>query len=137
MATQIDDAWKLTVLWADPNQTQAIQDAQRGDPDNLPEPVPPGQQFLLARVSVTRTDSEPASFSPYSLDLVASDGTVYDDAGPSCGTLLDVLEAFDVPEGTTVTGNVCWKIASTQVSKVLLFYDDPFSGIKTYFSLGL
>jgi hypothetical protein len=134
---QIDEGWKLAVLWADPNQTQAIQDAQRGDPDNLPEPVPPGFQFLLARVSVTRTDPEAASFSPYSLDLLTTDGTLYDDAGPACGTLLDGLEADDVPDGVTVTGNVCWKIASAQVSKIQMLYTDPFAGLETYFALGL
>ena len=134
---QIDDGWQLTVLWADPNQTQAILDAQRGDPDNLPEPPPPGFQFLLARVSVTRTDAEAASFSPYSLDLVAADGTVYDDAGPACGTLLDGLDATDVPDGATATGNVCWDIESGDVGRLLLFYTDPFTGTPTFFALGL
>jgi hypothetical protein len=134
---QIDDGWKLVVDWADPNQTQAILDAQRGDPDNLPEPPPPGLQYLLARVSLTRTDSVPASFSPYSLDLLAADGTVYDDAGPACGTLLDALDATEVPDAQTVSGTVCWKLASTHVSKVLMFYTDPFTGESIYFSLGL
>ena len=136
-AAQIDEGWQLSVLWADPNQTEAILDAQRGDPDNLPEPPPPGSQYLLARVSVTRTDSEPATFSPYSLDLLAADGTVYDDAGPGCGTLLDELDATDVPDGETVTGYVCWKLATSNVSKLLMFYTDPFSGLPIYFSLGL
>jgi hypothetical protein len=136
-AAQVDDGWRLTVVWADPNQTQAILDAQRGDPDNLPEPPPPGFQFLLARVSVTRTDPEPATFSPYSLDLLAAGGTVYDDLGPACGTLLDELDATDVADGDTVTGNVCWKLATSDLSKVLMFYTDPFTGLPTYFSLGL
>jgi hypothetical protein len=134
---QIDDGWRLVVNWADRNQTRPILDAQRGDPDNLPEPPRPGFQYLLARVTVTRTDPEPASFSPSSLDLLADDGTVYDDAGPACGTLLDGLDATDVPEGQTVSGTVCWKLAGTQVNKVLMFYTDPFSGAPTYFSLGL
>jgi hypothetical protein len=134
---QIDDGWRLEVNWADPNQTQAILDAQRGDPDNLPEPPLPGFQYLLARVTLTRTDSEPASFSPYSLDLLADDGTVYDDAGPACGTLLDGLDATEVPEGEKATGTICWKIAGAHVSKVLMFYTDPFSGEPIYFSLGL
>jgi hypothetical protein len=134
---QGDDGWKLKVVWADPNQTEAILDAQRGDPDDPPEPPPPGSQFLLARVSVTRTDSEPASFSPYSLDLLAADGAVYDDAGPTCGTLLDELNATDVPDGATVTGDVCWELASSRVSRVLMSYTNPFTGVPTYFSLGL
>ena len=134
---QIDDGWRLAVVWADPNQTEAILDAQRGDPDNLPEPPPAGTQFLLARVSVTRTDSEPGTFSPYSLDLLAADGTIYDEAGPACGTLLDGLDATDVPEGETITGNVCWKLATSHVSRLLMVYTDPFSGTDTYFSLGL
>jgi hypothetical protein len=134
---RIDDGWRLAVDWADPNQTQAILDAQRGDPDNLPEPPLPGFQYLLARVTLTRTDSEPASFSPYSLDLLAADGTVYDDAGPACGTLLDGLDATEVPEGQKVTGTVCWKISGAHVSQVLMFYTDPFSGEPIYFSLGL
>jgi hypothetical protein len=134
---QIDDGWWLLVDWADPNQTQAILDAQRGDPDNLPEPPLPGFQYLLARVSVTRTDSEPASFSPYSLDLLAADGTIYDDAGPACGTLLDALDATEVADQQTVSGTVCWKLASAHVSKVLMFYTDPFTGEPIYFSLGL
>ena len=136
---QIDDGWRLVLDWADPNQTQAILDAQRGDPDNLPEPPAPGYQFLLAHVTVTRTDPDPASFSPYSLDLLAEDGTVYDEGGraSSCGTLLDGLDATDVPDGQTASGTVCWKLASSQVSKVMMFYVDPFSGASTYFSLGL
>lgn len=136
-AVQIDDGWTLAVQWADPNQTQAILDAQRGDPDNLPEPPPFGQQYLLARVSVTRVDEEPASFSPYSLDLLAEDGTVYDDAGPACGTLLDGLDAFDVASQQTVSGTVCWKVANSRISRMQMFYTDPFSGSATYFSLGL
>ena len=133
---QIGDGWRLVVDWADPNQTQAILDAQRGDPDNLPEPPLPGFQYLLARVTVTRT-AEPASFSPYSLDLLADDGTLYDDAGPACGTLLDGLDATEVPDGEKATGTVCWKLASADVRKVVMFYTDPFSGESIYFSLGL
>ena len=136
-AFQIDEGWRLTLLWADPNQTQAILDAQRGDPDNLPEPPPPGYQFLLARASVTRTNPEAATFSPYSLDLAAASVTVYDDAGPACGTLVDPLEADQLADGQTATGNVCWKIATTDLGRMLMFYTDPFSGGLTYFSLGL
>jgi hypothetical protein len=133
---QIGDGWRLVVDWADPNQTQAILDAQRGDPDNLPEPPLPGFQYLLARVTVTRT-AELASFSPYSLDLLAEDGTLYDDAGPACGTLLDGLDATEVPDGEKASGTVCWKLASADVRQVLMFYTDPFSGASIYFSLGL
>jgi hypothetical protein len=136
-SAQVDDGWKLEVVWADPNRTQAILDAQRGDPDNPPEPPPPGSQVLLARVSVTRTDAESGTFSPFSLDLLTADGTVYDDAGSACGTLLDGLAADGVREGQTVSGEVCWKLPAIQVSKVLMFYVDPFTGAPTYFSLGL
>jgi len=94
-------------------------------------------QYRVARVAVTRIDDEPAAFSLYSLDLLAEDGTVYDDMGPSCGTLLDGFDAFDVSNGQTVTGNVCWKVGSSRISRMLMFYTDPFAGTATYFSLGL
>ena len=43
----------------------------------------------------------------------------------------------EVPGGETVSGTVCWKLASTHVAKVLMFYTDPFTGEPIYFSLGL
>jgi len=125
------------VLWADPNQTQAILDAQRGDPDSLPEPVPAGHQFLLARVAVTRTAPDPASFSPFSLDLLTAAGNLYDDAGPACGTLIDGLLADELSEGQSATGDVCWKIAISDVHSVLMEYTDPFTGNVTFFALGV
>jgi len=127
----------LALLWADPNQTDAIVAFQRGDPDNLTLPPLPGFQYLLARVSVTRTDAESATFSPYSLDLTTADGRVYDDAGPACGTYMDPLEADDLAQGQAVVGNVCWKIATGDLTKLLMLYTDPFTGSATYFSLGL
>ena len=57
--------------------------------------------------------------------------------GPACGTLLDGLDATEVPDGDKATGTVCWKLASADVRKVLMFYTDPFSGESIYFSLGL
>jgi len=134
---RIDESWRLTLLAADPNQTDAIVAFQRGDPDNLTLPPLPGFQYLLARVSLTRTDTEPATFSPYSLDLTTVDGRIYDDAGPACGTYMDPLEADGVAQGQTAVGNVCWKIATADLQKLLMLYTDPFTGATTYFSLGL
>jgi hypothetical protein len=131
---QVDQGWRVTVLTADANRTEEILDAQRGDPDSPPEPLPDGYQFLLARVTVTRTGADAASFSPYSLELRAASGQSYED---SCGTLLDWLAADDLGEGQSATGDVCWKIASADVGKVLMRYVDPFTGRATYFSLGL
>jgi hypothetical protein len=51
--------------------------------------------------------------------------------------LLDGLDASEVPDGETVSGDVCWKLSSSHVGKVLMFYTDPFMGTDTYFSLGL
>ena len=105
-------------------------------PTTCPSHRYPGSS-TCSRGSPSRGLREPASFSPYSLDLLADDGTLYDDAGPACGTLLDGLDATEVPDGEKATGTVCWKLASADVRKVLMFYTDPFSGESIYFSLGL
>ncbi len=81
---------------------------------------------------MTRTAADAASFSPYSLQLEASSGKSY---GDDCGTLLDGLTTDELSAGQSATGDVCWKIASTDVTKALMKYTDPFTGRATFFSL--
>jgi hypothetical protein len=136
-AMRVDDGWNVTIVSSDPNATQAILDSQRGDPDNLPAPPPPGYQFLVARLTVTRTAPEAATFSPYALDLVSSAGTTYSGGALGCGLIPDALEANDLVDGQTATGNVCWVLPAAEIHGVLADYTDPFTGKDTFFTLGL
>lgn len=133
-AVKIDLNWRLQVLGADPNRTADIVELQRGDPDNPAEPPPPGMQYLLTQVKVTRIAASAGTFSPYSLDLLAASGAQYSSA---CGIYIDPLDANGLTSGVTATGNACWQLASSDISKVLMLYTNPFTGRATYFSLAL
>jgi hypothetical protein len=136
-AAQVDDGWKLTIVSADPNATASILDSQRGDPDNLPSPPPPGYQSLVARVTVARTAPEPATFSQYALDLISTTGASYGGGALSCGLIPDALDATGLTEGQTATGDVCWVLPRAEIHGVLADYTDPFTGNATFFTLGL
>ena len=133
-AVKVDANWRVQVLGADPNRTQEIIALHADDPDNPSPPLSSGMQYLLARVQVTRVSASAGTFSPYSFELRTPAGAHYD-AG--CGTFPEGLDASDLAQDQSATGNACWTLPSGDVGKVSMLYTDPFTGRVTYFSLGL
>jgi hypothetical protein len=129
LAANGGDGWQVGILSATLNANAAIQGA---NPRN-PTPAA-GQQFLLARMHITRTDATPATFNG-SLQLIGSANVAYAPSA-ACGTIPDPLPRPQLVRGSTAIGNVCWQVPAAEVDSLVLFYttqNEPVQRI--YFAL--
>jgi hypothetical protein len=114
-AVKLDGAWRLTV-------NSAIVDA---DPqvEALNPPPPAGAQYALVNVSLTYVGSGSSNVSGYVKYWLGAEGARNGPYSLACTPppldLGEVLEAST--SGQTVTGNLCFEIASSDASTLMLF----------------
>jgi hypothetical protein len=114
----IGGGWRLKVVSAIPNDTRALL------PRDATLAPPAGAQDFLVLVEATYTAG--GSGNPYSLltDLEAegAHSTLYTNGNNGCGSLPSpALGSSDsVFSGQTVSGNICWQIASNDAASLKL-----------------
>jgi hypothetical protein len=139
-AVRLDGAWRLTVnsavLDAD-DQVEAVAD-QHGH--RLNPPPPAGTQYTLVNVSLTYIGSGSSNVSSYVEYWLGAEGAGSKQYRLSCTPPpLDLATVLDSTySAQTVTGNLCFDIASNDASTLLLFgtATTPADSFKTvYFAL--
>ena len=109
------DGWKLRVNGWTPDATHLVLGAN-------PHNRPPGEGRQYALVNVTLSNASHAAGTPFSaarLRLVGSENGAYRD-GTGC-VVPDALDLFRrVPANGRLSGNVCFEVASEDVSSLML-----------------
>jgi len=122
----------MKVISSTPDATAEVLDANPfGDPPAA------GQQFFIARVSVTFVGSGSALFDGgFRLRAVGAAQVSYSEFANDCGEIPDALSEAEVFTGGTITGDACWSIRSTDASSLTL-YDDPAENVpmRLFFAL--
>jgi hypothetical protein len=112
--------YDVTVLDSTPNANEIV-----ATEDDFNAPPLAGNQFFIARLAVTRTAATPGTpWIDLNFQAVGASGVGYSMYLDSCGLIPD--DALLVPElgsGTTVEFNVCWQIASTDATSLVMYVD--------------
>jgi hypothetical protein len=128
-AAQLDHGWKVTILSVTPNANSLI--AATNSFNKAPAS---GNQFFVARISAMRTATTSGRYGPYELYAVGASNVSYTSFGNSCGVIPDPVSSNEVFPGGTVTGNVCWQIASGDAGSLVAW--DRSTTTRVYFKLG-
>jgi len=118
---QVTGLWTVAVVSATPDATGSIL-------QQLPanRPPAPGEQFFLARVSITNLASVARQFGAHTrLNALGPSGQVYLSQANTCGAIPDPLTEPSLEPGGTVTGNLCWQVLSSDAGRLLLFDRTP------------
>jgi hypothetical protein len=125
--------WDLTVVSAFPDAGEAVL---AENPFN--DPPTDGHQFFIAEIAATYRGADTESlFIGLTFDAVGNGGVAYDFSA-YCGVIPDPVDDFsDVSPGDTVTGNICWQVATDDAdSLVLIAYPGfSFGDDRVFFSL--
>ena len=122
------DGWDVKVVDTIPNATEAVL-AENQFNDQPAE----GRQFFIATIEATFTgnnvDKDSGQFWLDVTNNVVDDNNVtYSSMDDYCGVIPDALEdTNEVFVGGTVTGNVCWPVATDQVDSLVMFVEPTFS----------
>jgi len=117
--------WLITVNGVVPDGNDAVRAENMFN-----EPPQPGRQFFIASISATYQGSADSSalFSDVTLKAVGAAGVSYSSYGNSCGVIPDALDDFrEVFKGGTISGNICWQIASGDASSLVMYGEASFS----------
>ena len=120
---RLDGGWRLTVnsaiVDADP-QVEAVTD-QHGHPLNPPPPA--GEQYVLVNVSLTYVAGGSSGVSGYVDYWLGAEGARKAQYRLACTPPpLDLSAVPDLADsGQTVTGNLCFEVASSDASTLMLF----------------
>ena len=137
-AFNVAGGWRLKVVSVTSDATQAVLAVrdQSGGPNIAP---PPGAQDFLVLVEATYTAG--GSGNPYSLltslDAKGSHDALYTNGNNGCGALPSPRLGYsdsNVFSGQTVSGNVCWQIASNDAASLKLSIGSGFTQ-STWFAL--
>lgn len=127
-AAQLDHGWKVTIHSVTPNANSQITAANQFN-----KAPAAGQQFFIARISATRTAPTSGRYGPYELYAVGASNVSYTSFSNSCGVIPDPVSSNEVFPGGTVTGNVCWAIASSDAGSLVAWDNDATT--RVYFAL--
>jgi len=101
-------------------------------------PPASGDQFFMVNFTMTYKGSNSSNVT----DIVTSLGTVgaantgYTSFGNSCGVVPNELDqSQDVFTGGTITGNLCWDIASSDAASLILYFTPFLSSNHVFFAL--
>ena len=108
--------------------------------ENLFNSEPPrGEQFFIATITATNTGAGEQSFDGnFRLRLLGANDEISTAFGNSCGvTPNEWDEDIVAAPGESVTGNLCWSVA-TETLPYLRMFDDAAAdaGVAVYWSLG-
>lgn len=128
--------WQMKVNSATLEATAAVDAVVvNGQPAN--SPPPPGAQYALVNVSMTYVGSGSSSLENYVFGWIRAEGhknAPYPNYCIPPGT--DLGSVDQVLSGQTVTGNLCFEIASHDAASLLLNGgDDEMTGVPVWFAL--
>jgi len=126
-------AWTVRVLDVMPNANTAIAAANQFN-----DPPKPGQQFFMAKVELTYNgDEQTATPFDVSLKAVGQSNVAYSTFENTCGVVPDSLPSGELFKGGIATGNVCWAIASSDATSLVMSAEEAFAfdSRKVFFAL--
>jgi hypothetical protein len=125
--------WALRVL--------SVRDGTQAVLDESSSNVPPaaGNLYLLVELEATRTGDTVADvYWDFTWSALGRSGVTYDEFDADCGVIPESIgDAGEVAVGVTVTGTVCWEVAESDVTGLLLVLEDliTLEGITQFFEL--
>ncbi len=125
--------WSVRVVSVNPDGTQAVFDE-----NSFNEPPTEGYVFFLARLEATYTGNETGQPMALSSKAVGPSNVAYEGMNAYCGVIPDDIDyAGEVFPGGTISGNVCWQVAESDLSGLVLIVEDAFSfdGIRVFYRL--
>jgi hypothetical protein len=137
----VGNGWRVEIASTVADATQAILAATDPYGQHRNSPPPAGAQDFLVSLTLTYTGGGKGNL--YSLvdmlHAVGSHNAPYDMGDDPCGVFLPAPDlgnqgAGDVFSGRTVTGNVCFQIASNDADSLLLDVGDPLVGNNHWFA---
>lgn len=133
-SSSVDD-YEVTVISVTPNAADIVA---AEDQLNLPPDV--GQQFFLARISVTYHGTGiGAPGADLNFIAVGASSLGYSSLGNTCGTIPDnAVSVADLSRGASVEFNICWAIDSDDASSLVMQVESLYSFDEepVWFSLG-
>jgi hypothetical protein len=135
------EGWRLKVVSATPDATQQVLATTNGYGEHLNPTPPAGAQDFLVLLSLTYAGGGSGDLSPFFFRLAAmgAHNARYSRTENGCGNFLPppVVEeqGSGVFSGQTVTGNVCFQVASNDAGSLLLYVSLSLDGGKRWFAL--
>lgn len=127
----IGRGWSVKIVSVLPDATQRILSW-----DSSNNPPKRGRQFYMVNLQAKRTGKKPGYLhATFYMRAVGPGGTGYSIDKDSCGSIPDPDLEVDDPlvfRNTTITGNICWQVRSTDAVKLLMF---TAPGKQIYFAL--
>lgn len=123
----LNDEWRVTVVGTTPNANAAVHTENQFN-----DPPPTGQQFFIVRVAATYLGEGSSTMFDLGFKGLDSGNVTYDG---SCGVVPDELPSSEVFQNGTITGNVCWPVASDRTDSLLMFADVSFRESRAFFAL--
>lgn len=112
----LGDGWAVALLSVTPNAT-----AQVLATSNTNFQPAPGTQYFLAQISATYSGATSRRFDQYRLVLTGASGTPFTSYENTCGVIPNALPPAPVQPGSSITGNVCWDVTSSDVPSLILY----------------
>jgi len=127
----IGRGWTVKAVATLPNATSRILNWDRNN-----NPPKAGKQFYLVTIQARRNGKKPGYLhAGFYMRVVGPSGRGYTTFDNSCGSIPDPNLETDDPLifwNTTVTGNICWEVLSSDAPKVVMF---TAPGKQIYFAL--
>ena len=132
-ALRLPDGWQLRVDQANLNANMAIE-AAKGQYSTYRLPKA-GHQYVLITISATRTAEPPDEFiSGARLSLVGNAG-IEREYGCNLNDIPNSFPYREVFPGSTLTGNMCWEIPSSDIDALVLYDDSQRAENRSYLAL--
>jgi hypothetical protein len=126
----LGDGWQVRVASIMPDATEVVL---RHNQSNKPPGA--GKQFFMARVTATYTGEESSKFlASLRLSAVGASSVEYS-IRESCGAIPDEFPWAEVFSGGTVTGNICWQVATSDVPSLVMYDNGQAADERIFFAL--
>ncbi len=126
---QTSDAFSLTIVSVDQDALAAVQDANPGS-------VPPdGFQFVNLEIKLGHLRDQKDTFTLENLVALGPTGVAYSAVSNSCGPMNGPLSPGEYGGTLTMTGHVCFVIASQDVAGLRLYDASQPAEERVYLSL--
>ena len=116
-SSALNDDWEISTVGLARNGDWIVAASSE-----LNDPPAVGNQFFVVTVVATYLGEGSAPFEAR-FGAVGSTNTEYTPDENSCGILHEAIPDNEVSSGGTVSGDVCWEIASTDADGLLMYYD--------------
>lgn len=119
-SVRLTDGWVVRVTSPDANAWPRVKAANQFN-----DPPKAGHTFFMVRVVGTYRGSKARDILFGSdFEAVGRSNVAYQDYDPGCGVISNELPSTKVFQGGTVAGNVCWSVKKSDVSSLLMYWED-------------